>query len=189
VSSSQRVQYAPKMVNTLHENKGNNPDSPMGQADQRTTDIPHTTPKTMLQPTQHEDDNIGEPIRVNMGRNVESGNSDNYTPPIAVRSRAQGQREKVKLRRFRSKSRLAQVRARREDTRKSREEEGPPTLRKILRKGRKMYETLTNPAGRDVHGKSVVSSRLIPVAFTRRSMIGAAMCLERELNEGKVLPS
>jgi hypothetical protein len=52
-----------------------------------------------------------------------------------------------------------------------------------------MYETLTNPAGRDVHGKSVVSSRLIPVAFTRRSMIGAAMCLERELNEGKVLPS
>ena len=70
VSGSQRVQFAPQMVDSLEENKGYNPDSPMGQADQRTTELPHTTPKTMLQPTQHEDDNIGEPIRVNMGRNV-----------------------------------------------------------------------------------------------------------------------
>ena len=138
-----------------------------------------------------------------MGRNVESDNSVNYTPPIAIRptlaqflelarelrTRAQGQRDKVKLRRFRSKSRLASERARKGDARTSREGEGPPTLRKILRKGRKMYETLTNPAGRDVHGLSVVSSRLSPLPFTRRSMIGAAMCLERELKEGKVLPS
>ena len=80
-------------------------------------------------------------------------------------------------------------RARKGDARPSREGEGPPTLRQILRKGRRMYETLTNPAGRDVLGKLVVSSRLSPLPFTRRSMIGATMCLERELKEGKVLPS
>ena len=194
---------APNQGDTLAENKGYDPDSRIGGAGRKTNVIPHTTPKTMLQLPQHVDDIIREPIRANMGHTSLSGNSDNYTPPIAgrltltqfldlareLRTRAQGQREKVKLQRFRSKSRLAQVRAGREGPRTSREGEGPPTLRKILRKGRQMYETLTNPAGRDVHGKSVVSSRLIPVAFTRRSMIGAAMCLERELNEGKVLPS
>jgi hypothetical protein len=165
------------------------------------TVLPHTTPKTIPVTTRNVDENIGEPIRANMGRNVESDNSDNYTPPTEgrrtlaqflelakeLRTRAKGQRKRGKVQRFRSKSRLASERSDREAVRTSREGEGPPTLRKVLRKGRQMYAQLTDPAGRDVHGLSVVSSRLSPLPFTKRTMIGAAMCLERELKEGKAL--
>jgi hypothetical protein len=171
-------------------------------AGRRDRETPHTTPQTIPIITRSVDENIGEPIRANMGRNVESDNSDNYTPPTEgretltqflelakeLKARARGQRKRGKVQRFRSKRRLALERSDRTVVQASREGEGPPTLRKILRKGRKMYEQLTNPAGRDVHGLAVVSSRLSPLPFTKRAMIGAAMCLERELKEGKVLP-
>ena len=110
------------------------------------TVLPHTTPKTIPVTTRNVDENIGEPIRANMGRNVESDNSDNYTPPTEgrrtlaqflelakeLRTRAKGQRKRGKVQRFRSKRRLASERSDREAVRTSREGKGPPTLRKLL---------------------------------------------------------
>jgi hypothetical protein len=171
------VTIAPLQGDPLAENKGYNPDSRIGRAGRKTNVLPHTTPKTMLQLPQHVDDIIREPIRANMGHTSLSGDSDNYTPPTEgrrtlaqflelakeLRTRAKGQRKRGKVQRFRSKRRLASERSDREAVRTSHKGEGPPTLRKILRKGRQMYIQLTNPAGREVHGLSVVSSQLSPL--------------------------
>ena len=66
-SGSQRLLSEPTTAETIDMTAGYNPYSSHGEAGQRTTEITHTTPKTMLQPTQHADENIGEPIRANMG--------------------------------------------------------------------------------------------------------------------------
>jgi hypothetical protein len=56
-------------------------------------------------------------------------------------------------------------------------------------KGKQLYRLLTDVAGRDVlgFGTPIVSSRLIPVPFTHRHLIAAAMCLEREVANGMAL--
>ena len=137
-----------------------------------------------------------------MGRIVESDNSVNKIPPSPerrtlarflalageLRTRANGQRDRTRVRRFRGKRRLAQEGSSKGAGSKVREGEGPPTLRKILREGKLLYNRLTIPERESVSGDAVVSSRPSPLPFTKRSMIGAALALQRELKEGKVLP-
>ena len=163
--------------------------------------VADTTPCSVLDYTQHEDENMREPVSERVGRNVESDEISKTLPSTGrpklveflrmadeLRERQKGQRKPTRVRCGRSKRKLALREARKEKPPTTNKGEGPPTLRSILRKGKRLYEELTDPAGRDVLGNPVVSSRLTPMPFTKRTMIGAAMCLRRELSEGKVLP-
>ena len=162
-----------------------------------------TIPHTVLDNYQQIDENMGEPLEANMGHTVESDNSVKNTPPSTgrpklveflrlaaeLRTRAKGQRESMKLRRNRGKRRLAQRGAEKRKTHMASEGDGQPTLRSILRKGKKLYEEITLSAGREMPSENFVTSRPSPLPFTKRSMIGAAMHLQRQLKEGKELPS
>ena len=162
-----------------------------------------TIPHTVLDNYQQIDENMGEPFEANMGHTVESDNSVKNTPPSTgrpklveflrlaaeLRTRAKGQRESMKLRRNRDKRRLAQRGAEKRKTHMTNEGDGQPTLCSILRKGKKLYEKITFSAGREMPSENFVTSRPSPLPFTKRSMIGAAMHLQRQLKEGKELPS
>jgi hypothetical protein len=109
-----------------------------------------------------------------------------------VKAKAE-RRKESKFSRNKGRRKLAAVRStRRRDGTNRQDQEGvaiPLTFRAALRKGKQLYRLLTDVAGRDVlgFGTPIVSSRLIPVPFTHRHLIAAAMCLEKEVANGMAL--
>ena len=136
-----------------------------------------------------------------------SEHSDKNTPPSPlhlleelltivrdVRTRTKMVRKSPKLLKYKGRRKLAAVRAARTERvsigcKGKREVASPPTSRSTLHKGRSLYRLLTDTAGRDVEGfgKPIVTSRLIPISFKRRELIGAVMQLQNEVANGMAL--